>query len=202
MTHTTVPVEPTEEMIRAGQLGCTTSRTAAIYRAMIAAAPAIEREVSAPTAQAEELRLSNECLDMANAQVKSRNAELFAANALIVKKAKEIERLQEMLTVMRANEVSDLTKSIAKNATIAQQAEEIARLKDALRASCINDRAELASLKTLLANLVKVAPREVECDNMHHPKKFQHDAKETCPMVVQYGESLEAAIASIKERGK
>ena len=49
---------------------------------------------------------------------------------------------------------------------------------------------KVVELKAVLRDFLKVAPREVECKNMHHLKKDQHEHDETCPVVSRYAEAI------------
>ena len=48
----------------------------------------------------------------------------------------------------------------------------------------------IARLEEALKLIRSVAPRDVECNNMHHAKKDQHSYDETCPVVSRYAEAI------------
>lgn len=64
------------------------------------------------------------------------------------------------------------------------QLDVISRERDALAE-------QVKVLRGALGELFRTAPGTVECNNMHHPKKYQHAYDETCLLVSEYYEALE-----------
>lgn len=83
----------------------------------------------------------------------------------------------------------DAVAKVASDAEklVISQRDEIAKLE-----------ADRDSLKSALESLLKVAPTEVSCNNMSHPRKYQHRYDETCELVSIYAEALLTAQEALK----
>ena len=55
------------------------------------------------------------------------------------------------------------------------------------------EQAKNVELRRAFIGLMQVVPREVDCGNMHHKRKDQHEYDETCPVVSRYAEAIEQA---------
>lgn len=70
-----------------------------------------------------------------------------------------------------------------------QYSDEIVRLKQLLAAQA----AHIERLREAFIGLMRVAPKEVDCENMHHERSDQHGYDEPCPVVSKYAEAIEIA---------
>lgn len=62
-----------------------------------------------------------------------------------------------------------------------------------LRQQLAAEQANNVKLRRAFIGLMQVVPREVDCGNMHHKRKDQHEYDETCPVVSRYAEAIEQA---------
>lgn len=62
-----------------------------------------------------------------------------------------------------------------------------------LRQQLAAEQAKNAGLRRAFIGLMQVVPRDVNCGNMHHKRKDQHEYDETCPVVSRYAEAIEQA---------
>lgn len=58
-------------------------------------------------------------------------------------------------------------------------------------------KADNAMLRSMLKDLLFSSPAEIDCHNMHHPRKYQHSSEETCPVVSLYLDAREAATQAL-----
>lgn len=102
-------------------------------------------------------------------------ADLLMIDAadLIESQAAFIENLQSLWTIAH-NERSEAMLELAKERSVCDQ------------------------MGNALNRLFKAAPGTIECNNMHHPKQYQHAYDETCQMVSEYYEALEQARSALE----
>jgi len=106
--------------------------------------------------------------------------------------------------------IKQLKKLDKSRSTIAEQAEWIKRQHDAILSQdeaisqLQNTLIESAvgqdkclewikQLENILQEVLRVAPSEITCDNLHHRKKDQHACNEPCPIEIRYSETIENA---------
>ena len=100
---------------------------------------------------------------------------------------------------------SQLAQLTAERDSLKAPLDAVAKVASDAEKLVISQRDEIAklgadrdSLKSALEGLVKVAPTEVSCNNMSHPRKYQHAYDETCELVSMYAEALLTAQEALK----
>ena len=125
--------------------------------------------------------------------------EINKLRSTVSEQAERIKQLEfdnaELTKALRVGNIKELQAEGKHPAPCAKFCEATAFRIDERRLNrqITEARDRIVQLEAALQELLRVAPSEITCDNLHHRKKDQHACNEPCPIEIRYSETIENA---------